>query len=296
MKKIALITGGTGFIGSRIVPSLLSKGFEVRIISYSKLTSDLNNFSNDLKWYSPSGINDAVKGVTEFYNFAVVYDRNDVNSEIIKEINIDLPLNIMERLKRNQEVITCVMGDSFFSKYPSSYTVQNRYTESKKKLKACVASRLEKEKNLRCGFLQIEHVYGEGDSFAKVIPAIAKKIIENVDYINLTSGKQERDFIYVDDVVLAALTICRSNTWHGIETIECGTGRTTTMRELFESIKKIAKSKSELRFGAMNDDQKINSSVANNAWLQNNGWKANTSLDDGLERLVSEIRCRLLLK
>ena len=51
--------------------------------------------------------------------------------------------------------------------------------------------------------MKIHHVYGPGDNSDKFIPWLQTSLIKNSGPVNLTSGIQLRDFIYIDDQIKA---------------------------------------------------------------------------------------------
>ncbi|EDM2890084.1 CDP-abequose synthase, partial [Salmonella enterica subsp. enterica serovar Typhimurium] len=55
--------------------------------------------------------------------------------------------------------------------------------------------------------MRLEHVYGPGDGENKFIPYIIDCLNKKQSCVKCTTGEQIRDFIFVDDVVNAYLTI-----------------------------------------------------------------------------------------
>ena len=291
--SVALVTGGTGFIGRRLVSKLLENGAYVRIVSSGKPKSEgAEETDKRIQWYnhSEADLDHAVEGVTHFFNLAVVYDRPEIDNETINAVNVQLPLNIISKLRRRNKKAKCILGDTFFTKFPSIATEQGRYTCSKNKLKGLLEETGDQTDLI--AFLQIEQVFGPGEKFSKVLPNITRQIINGSTRIALTSGLQSRDFIYVDDVVQAALVVAHSQ-WMGHLVIECGSGISTLVRHVFERIHKIANSTSTLGFGDIKSDIGITESVADIKWLKERGWTPRTSLHEGLISLVQDIKLRI---
>lgn len=85
-KRIAFVTGGTGFVGSHLVERLLDRGYdEVRCLVRTdpKWLEDLDivRISGDLS--SVSGLEDALRGVTHVYHVAAVTRAKD-NQAILR--------------------------------------------------------------------------------------------------------------------------------------------------------------------------------------------------------------------
>jgi nucleoside-diphosphate-sugar epimerase len=52
-----------------------------------------------------------------------------------------------------------------------------------------------------------EHMYGPKDDVKRFVPWVINQLEKNEKQINLTSGIQERDFVYVTDVVSAYIRV-----------------------------------------------------------------------------------------
>ena len=294
---IAVITGGTGFVGQHLVRALIQIGATVRIItsgSHSKVP--LLNLGDRIRWYGMDNyeIGCAIQDVTHFFNFAVLYDRPNISDAHIKAVNIDLPLKILERLRHAGAPATCIYGDTFFRRFSPDATSQRRYTNSK----IALAGKLDEiykscdMGGLRSALMQIEHVYGPGDSFSKFLPHITRQMIEGNPRISLTNGEQQRDFIHVDDVIEAILTISKAR-WSGFKLVECGTGVAIKVRKLVELQKILTSSKSILGFGDLPADQKIEISSADPSWLRAKDWRPRVTLEMGLLDLAGDVTRRL---
>lgn len=290
---VAVVTGGTGFIGRRLVNALLKQGATVRLVSSGTAARD-PAFERDglITWYglSDSELDWATAGATHLFNFAVAYDRPEIDDETINAINVELPLRIFTRLRGHNKPVVCILGDTFFRKFPPEATQQGRYTRSKAEL----VKRLDEfaeDRSLRLALLQIEQVYGPGEAFTKALPNVTRQMVNGFTRIAMTSCAQSRDFVYVDDVVEAALTVAGAD-WEGCIVVGCGSGISTQVRVVFEQIHQISRSTSKLGFGDIKVEQAIGSSVADIRWLRRHGWLPRMSLQAGLERLVQDVQAR----
>lgn len=290
----AIVTGGTGFVGSRLVRALLRQGARVRILSSGTAPRDpALEHDPRLSWFGldDAAIDRAADGVTHFFNFAVAYDRPSIDDRTIAAVNVELPLRVMSRLAQGGAPVRCILGDTFFRKFMPEATHQVRYTRSKAELVERLDAMTE-HPMLRVALLQIEQVYGPGEAFTKAFPSVTQQMVKNMPRIAMTSGHQGRDFVYVDDVVDAALTVATAD-WEGLRLVECGSGVATPVRRAFEIIHEIIGSASVLGFGDIQAGQAIATSHADTAWLRRHGWTSRTTLHDGLRRLVDDVVARV---
>lgn len=287
----ALVTGGSGFVGRRLVQRLSASGWDVHVLTSGSLPRD-ESARSGARWF---GLGDddlavALEGVTHFFNFAVVYDRPEFSDALIDDVNVQLPLKILRMLQARRGDVTAILGDTFFRKFPVDATRQPRYTASKQRL-ADSARDLRLAAGARIALLQIEQVYGPGESVAKVLPRVAQQMLAHAPRIALTSGKQRRDFVHVDDVVSAACVAATAG-WEGIASVECGTGRSSAVRDVFLRMHELAASRSVLGFGDMASDQKIDESKADNHWLRDRGWSCVHGLESGLQDFMKDMDLR----
>ncbi len=96
----ALVTGGTGFLGSHIARALIARGYQVRILrrttSRLDLVEDLDCEHATGDVLDPASLQEAMQGVDWVFHVAAVADywRNDPSR--IYEVNVDGTRNVLE--------------------------------------------------------------------------------------------------------------------------------------------------------------------------------------------------------
>ncbi len=127
-------------------------------------------------------------------------------------------------------------------------------------------------------------VYGPGQSERMLISQVMKAILENRT-IGVTEGKQTRDFIYVEDVVLA---IIQSLTVPGIEggIWNIGSGEVVTVRDCLERIERITGRTGLIEYGKRpyNESEIFQYELKVQETYNAFNWKPSLTLDTGLSK------------
>lgn len=135
------------------------------------------------------------------------------------------------------------------------------------------------------------NLYGPNDNFhptnSHVIPGMMRRFVETMEkgeneMVIWGTGKPTRDFLYSED--LAEGLVMLMNEYNDLEHINIGPGVETSIRELAEKMKEVVGFKGELVFDTTKPDgtprRYLNVDKVNKL-----GWKAKTSLGEGLEKM-----------
>ena len=294
MKKI-LVIGSTGFLGSKLLIDLLDKNYEIVALkrSSSKIVRISEVIENKKLHLLDVDLIDTRKifnmySIDTIIHTATEYGRNETQMYKVLEANLLFPLRLAE-LGMSRGVKTFINTDTYFNKGKISYSNLLNYSLSKKNLLFCLEKISDKLKVIN---VVLEHIYGPYDSDTKFVENMIQKIVvERVPKLSLTKGHQKRDFIYINDVVSAYLTLVeygRTNNFL-LETFEVGTGQSTKIRDFCEKIKFLSNSSTILAFGDMPyRADEIMESRADISKLQRLGWSPIFSVSQGLEGILNE--------
>lgn len=282
-----LITGINGFLGSNLLNRLEGK-YTIIGLEYSKKNIPKIKNRNIKIYYSIDYNLEAIfleQHVDFIIHAATIYRRTEEPINNLIETNILLPIKLYE-LANSYDVKAFINIDSFFSKVKGEYSYLTEYTLSKRHVLEWLKTLT---KNTKLMNVVIYHMYGPFDNSDKFIPFIINKLVNNEDSIDLTSGKQKRDFIYIDDVTSAFEVIIKSvkeNSETFVE-YEVGTGKSTSIKEFVQLVKKATNSNTKLNFNRLpTRKNEILNSQAKIKQLANIGWKVNYNLLDGLTKLI----------
>ena len=293
--SVAVVTGATGFIGSHLVSRLLRGGWTVNILKRTGSdTSFLESVKtergelvqHDIETESPNSIWDSVGRADVVYHLATAYGR-DGDDESVRKTNVEFPSQLLKQAHQ-KAVGLFVAADTCF---PVSYPYLQSYTRSKKEF-ASVGRDWALSAGRRFVNLVLQHPYGPKDGDGKFVPWIMKQCLANVEAIDLTSGEQQKDFIFVDDVVEAMLLLSEKRNMLpiGFSEIECGRGNSISIKDFVKQIHKVSKSSSLLNFGAIpNRKGEIEISKADISQLRKLGWEPKTTTSVGIHKTLESL-------
>jgi len=159
-------------------------------------------------------------------------------------------------------------------------------------IKLCESYRLQ----YGCNFISAmpTNLYGPNDNYdlqnSHVLPALIRKMLtakkENQPQVEIWgTGSPLREFLYVDDMAAACLYLM--DNYNEAMHVNVGSGEEITIKDLALLIKDIAGYEGEIFFNTAMPDgtprKLMDSSLINNA-----GWKATTSLREGIEKVIKE--------
>ncbi|MEM9413689.1 MAG: NAD(P)-dependent oxidoreductase, partial [Planctomycetota bacterium] len=244
----------------------------------------LHNVSRD----SISEIWESISSADVVFHLATNYGRNAESIDGVFECNVGFAFDILKR-STNSEVPLFVAANTCF---PIDYPYLRPYTLSKKQF-ADWGKLLSEQSGTRFIDFALQHPYGPHDGTGKFVPWLMQKCLTNAATIDLTSGEQRKDFVFVADVVDALFLLGQTieKLPVGLTRMECGSGVATCVREFVTRVHSIAQSKSTLNFGAMEGRPGEPAvSVASIDRLQQLGWIPSTQIDDGIRLTLNSMR------
>jgi nucleoside-diphosphate-sugar epimerase len=138
--------------------------------------------------------------------------------------------------------------------------------------------------------LRLFSVYGPGEDPRRLVPSVIRNLLAGRP-VDLTPGEQVRDFVYVDDVAEALLDAALRPGVDGL-TANVGTGVQTTVRDLCLKVADLTGGHDLLCFAAVpyRAGERFAWRAATEHAATELGWRARTTLDEGLRLTVAAER------
>lgn len=270
--------GAFGFLGSRLTSYFESRHTVIGLARKRNNEATINNiiYTTENNW---------IEKIVEFkpniiINTIACYGRHNEPATALIESNILMPIRVLESISSLDAVfINC--GTSL----PPNTSL---YAYTKQKANELAAAIIDKV----CGKyieLKLEHIYGAFDGDDKFTSMVIRRCLSNQP-VKLTSGLQQRDFLYIKDLLTAFdCIISNVNNFPKFHSIEVGSGKAISIREYVETVKNITKSNSIIEFGVVKERaNELMYSCADIAELEKIGWKREFSLVDALTEIIEE--------
>jgi UDP-glucose 4-epimerase len=303
MEKI-LVTDGAGFIGSHLVDLLVDNGYEVIVVD-NLSTGKRENLNKQARFYDID-IRSKVK-LAEIFKKEKPQIVNHHAAQISVTASLDNPvedfeinalgtLNLLECSRKYavKKFLFASTGGAIYGEppemdlpVPETYQVKplspygiSKYTcELYLKLYANLY-------NLPYVAMRYANVYGPRQSAegeAGVIAIFTKKILLNERPTIYGDGFQERDFIYVSDVVKANLLAIKSTEAENQE-INISTGESININEIFSLISRSTGYKGKADYADERQGEVKKIALNNKKVRKLLGWEPSITIEGGIKK------------
>jgi NDP-hexose 4,6-dehydratase len=311
--KRVLVTGADGFMGSHLAERLLNEGAKVSVYVRGNSTIGTTQYAlRNTKHLessfdsiitgniaSPDSKELVVKNKPEiiFHLAADAYVPNSFGHPIeVMETNVIGTLNMLHAVKESKGIkrIVCTSSSEIYgmtlggsideehplypsSPYAASKVAADRYCYS-----------YFNTYHLPIAIIRPFNTYGPRHTY-DVIPKFIELALKDKRLTVHGTGKQSRDFTYVDDMIEAFMIMGSHRNAIG-KAVNFGTGEAITINYIAKKIKEISGSKSEIVYtkdrAAQVPKLLCNYSLAKKLF----GWKPRVFIDEGLRRNIEWAR------
>lgn len=296
-----LVTGGNGFIGSALVVSLLAKGHQVTVVTYSKviqlkphenLRIKIGDYA-DLKF-----MNEYLPGTDCLIHLAyTTVPENSVKDPIFDiDSNVISSLRLLEGMHKNfvKKLIFVSSGGVIYGENKSIISENSElrpissYGISKYVLEKNI-SLLSHQLEIQSCILRIANAYGPGQHAKRNqgIINIWSDNIRNEKEINLIgTGDLIRDFIHIDDVVSAFHKVLEKNV---TGTFNIGTGVGTNLNRILNLLEEAIGKKALIKHIPTRGFDVSSNILSADLFRNKTGWNPLIDIRTGINRLINEV-------
>jgi UDP-glucose 4-epimerase len=299
-KKI-FVTGGTGMIGANLVRRLIADGCDISVFTRREI-----NFISNLEAIKDSfrvlqgDITDqeSIKAAIDttqpdivFHLACTPFNLPDITSQHHLQVNVAGTLNLLEALRQSPHTKIIFTGST--AAYGSGSQLRETHPMEPGTMlgatKACASILLQtyaKLHNMNTLELRLFAPYGPWEHSVRMVPHVILSALNGQD-VPMTLGRQQRDFVYIDDVI-EALILGVNSPLAGGTVLNIGSGTGTPIVEVAEGILALMGNPVKLLVGAIQTrpDEIMEMSADISITKETLGWAPQISLDEGLTKSI----------
>ena len=291
------VAGHNGLVGSAIMRKLIADGYK-NVLKFDRKSFDLRdsdnlnyiftNYDIDYVFLAAAKVG-GIKANSD-YKASFIYD------------NLTIQTNVIHQAYTHGVKKLLFLGSSCIYPKFAEQPIKEDYFLSGKLEESNDAYAIAKIAGIKMcqsyaeqyGFNAISlmptNLYGPNDNFdlatSHVLPALIRKVheakIENKSTVEVWgTGEPRREFLYVDD--LADACVFLMNNYDSPEIINVGVGQDLTIKELVYTIANVVGYQGDFIWDRTKPDGTPRK-LLDVSKLNNVGWKASTSLEDGLQK------------
>lgn len=307
-----IITGGLGFIGSNFIKLLNKKNYHVINVDKISYSSNLRNIPKNIKNYKfyKEDINNrsSIKNIINKYNPKIIFNlaaethvdrsidnpKNFIDSNILGIYNLlEVIRNLKKKVKFVQVSTDEVYGDinnKRNSKEIDAYNPSSPYAASKAGGDLLIKSYIRTYK-ISSIITNCCNNYGPNQYPEKLIPTIIYNLIKKKEVPIYGSGKNIREWIYVEDHCDALIKIGEKGLIG--ENYNIGSGKSFSNIEvakiiikIFSELKNKYKYTGKIKFIKDRPGHDIKYCLNSNKIKKKLNWECKTSFNDGIKKTI----------
>lgn len=301
-----LITGGAGFIGSNLAKRLTQDGHDVVVLDSLLRGNKLDKDTFDKIEFIKGDVREldvvveASKGCDLIFHFAAVLGVDIVADNPVETMDVEVigtrnviiaaELNNIKKIMYastsgiygHSAIETSALTEEVLVDPRTSYAMAKRYNE------IYLASHYE-EKGIDVISLRFFNVYGWNQDNRMVIPRFFEQALKGDNITVFGTGKQTRDFTFIDDTVEACVRLMGIK---GCHIVNIANEAEWCIIDVAKSIKEITNSSSEIIFleaPKKRYDYEVERRVGSSEKLMSlTGYKPATTLKEGLLNIYKQ--------
>ena len=297
-----IITGGAGFIGSNLVDALLTQGHHVVVIDDLSFGKG-SNVNRAAKFYKADIKNRKIienifqkeKPRAVFHLAAQMNVRHSVLDPVFDaQVNVLGALNIVESAVKNKvkKFIFASTGGAIYGEAKQIPTPED-YPVSP--ISPYGVAKLAVEKYLHYYYqvfdlnyiaLRYANVYGPRQNphgEAGVVAIFINKMLHKENLTVNGSGRQTRDYVFVNDVVKANILALKNKK---VGTYNVGTGKETNVNQIFKEMNYYFGNRFKVNHGPVQKGEQMRSCLDWRKIRCEFGWKPEIDLVSGIKRTI----------
>lgn len=284
------ITGATGFIGSHLIDELLKRGHGIRALVIEqkpKIRKEVEIIHGDL--IKNKSIDKFLKDVDVVIHLAAIIDSSD---ELMFAGNTQATHNLVQEALKHSSISKIIFTSSVavygknkknnkFSEtevcYPNTSYGLSKYQAEKEIIYWSTLT------NKRSVILRPFNIYGPGNGKG-LIYSFYKEAKTKRKLIIYGDGSQERDFLFVEDLIEVFIKALSKNV-SGIYNL--GNIKKYSVHQISKIVRKIMGNDIEIKYSPYQEGKVFNINQSLTKVKKELGWQASTAVEVGLRKAIA---------
>jgi len=298
MPESILVTGGTGFVGSNLVPVLSDAGCQVDVLAHNDSGTNEVPASVDIQ----SGDVTVPESLPSFKEYDTVVHLAGIVSvqgsvedpvETFKKNSVGTQ-HVIERVRQDDVGNIVYLSSGAVYGNPDYLPIDEHhpteclhpYASSKLGGEAIVEAYANSYK-LSAVTLRGFTLYGPKQDAENLVPTVIAQLAEGCDSISLGNLKPTRDFTYIDDLTSAVLTVIEEHD-KSFEIYNVGSGQETSVRRIVKEIISQSGQSATIESESTGraSDIEIERMVADISKLRQLGWEPEYDIRTGIKETL----------
>lgn len=300
-----VVTGGAGFIGSHIVEALIAAGHQVEVIDdlssgrESNLARGVKLHRLDIRSNEARALLGAIQPDMLVHTAAQISVRVSMENPVLDaDINVVGLVNLLHAFsgKKFPHFVFLSTGGAIYGEqdvFPAAETHPIRPASVyglAKRVGELYLDLWGREHKLTWTALRLSNVYGPRQNphgEAGVVAIFSQRLLRKQTATINGAGTQTRDFVYVGDVAAAVRAVCDKKI---TGTFNIGTGRETSVNELYELIRNAAGAPNPAEHAEAKAGEQMRSSIDASLAQQTFGWTPSVQIEQGIKATLDWFR------
>lgn len=292
MSKTILLTGATGFIGGAILREALRRGHRVVAlvrdgggIEKQERLHLARGSLESAPWDEIKELKPDVCVHSAWISTPGVYLESPLNRVLVEASQKFLREALGNGIERVVVLGTCIEYANTGQRMKEDETplgLASLYARSKNELREWIGRELS---GMNVAWARIFYPYGPGEHEKRLSSHIVDQLMRGNE-VEIKTPASMKDFIYIDDVASAVVTILESEFCGAINV---GTGEGVSILDFARTIGSLLGEENLIKAALSPAEDAYNYVVADAGRLRGLGWKPKVELREGLRRLVGEI-------
>jgi nucleoside-diphosphate-sugar epimerase len=294
-QKNALVTGGTGFIGSHLVRRLVREGWKVDLVTPPDTPlAALQDTASRVGVHVLDGSTEQLCSIVAscqpdivFHLASLFLASHDVSQvEPLVRSNVLFGTQVAEAMVKSGVLRVVNTGTSWQHFEGRDYSPVCLYAATKQAFEDVLAYYVE-ACGLRLVTLKLFDTYGPDDARPKLMPAL-RRAAQSGTRLQMSPGEQLVDFVYIDDVIEAFFVAARRLFGNDLQEAECygvSSGHPMRLRDVVETYERVTGKKIMVEWGT----RPYRPREVMVPWTSSPipGWQPRVELEEGIKRIES---------